>query len=78
MGREIKIIIASQAGFGKTTLSLEIKKHLEKFGFKVDFIDDDPIPPPCMTEEEIHKRVQNIAKHIDKIEISTKQLKYSK
>ena len=68
--KPIRIIIEGAPGSGKTTIAIEIEKHLESLGFDVDVRDGDY----QTTTQEFHKmRVESLTRFSKKVTVETRQ-----
>jgi len=68
--RELKIIVASEAGNGKTTIANQITNLLRLGGLDVDLVDDEPRQPLKKNAEMFAKMVCNPDIHVT---VETKQ-----
>ena len=68
--KPLRIIIEGAHGSGKTTVAIEIEKHLESLGFDVDVRDGDY----QVTTREFHKiRVESLTRFSKKVTVETRQ-----
>jgi len=62
--QQVKILVAAEAGVGKTTIANQITNVLRLLGFDVDLVDDEPRQPIEKVSATIAKMVCNSNIHI--------------